>query len=242
LILDFENGWLFIKTTKVGGTSVEVALSRIASPTAIITPLKFSGDAAKSGREGYAEARNFDLPWREYGKFDKVRRVLRGRKPPPAFGEHDPAWKVRDRIGDATFDALFKVSIVRNPFDQIVSRYRWEIAKGRLAADAAFQGYLFAHPEKLLENRRIMSADGRCAMSFVVRYESLIEDFARIAGRIGADDRFIEDLQRFGINAGSGGARAAPARYYDEAPDCLDLVRLLCAEEIERYGYDGPST
>jgi hypothetical protein len=107
LIVSHEHRFIFLKTRKTAGTSIELALSQVCGPDDVITPL--------------AEADEI------------VRRELGGRGPQnhtkPTLRRnahaHLPAIPVRKIVGPEVWDDYRKLTVERNPWDAVVSLYFW---------------------------------------------------------------------------------------------------------------------
>lgn len=240
MILSRDKKWLFVKTTKVGGTSVEIALSRLAGSDCVITPLLPAEENIRT-KLNYPEPRGYELPLDEYTLMQRLRKTLKGKRPDNVFRNHSRAETIRKRLGEDLFGSLFKFSIVRNPFDYIVSKYHWKVDSSNGAFNLSFKDYVLSEPEALLENRRITSVSGVDAIDFFVRYEKMSEDFEKVSDRLGLDDQFFRDLKDIRLKAEYRSKNPLPSQRFDEFPEGLDLVRMLCAPEIATFGYDGPS-
>lgn len=97
-VVSFQYGFIFIKTKKTGGTSVEVELSKCVEPEAIVTPIY----PVEPGHT----ARNFK------------RGFLR-----KTFYNHMPAAQIRKRLGAKTFQRLTKFCIEREPVSKCISHF-----------------------------------------------------------------------------------------------------------------------
>lgn len=236
MILSREKRFLFLKTTKVAGTTVELALSRLCGQSDVITPLLPDEEALRK-KLGYPGPQNFEKPLRHYTAMESLRRMARGRRPPPLYFNHMRAAQVCQQLGTDEFEQLFKFSIVRNPYDYIVSKYFWKIRK---RPGVTFREYLISDPSALLKNRRITHANGRNVTNVMLRYEHLRDDIRRYSERLGLDRRFFEDLQSIRLKGTARPLKASVVEVFQTFPEGIDLVRLICREEIETYGYDIP--
>ncbi|MGY8779204.1 MAG: sulfotransferase family 2 domain-containing protein [Longimicrobiales bacterium] len=106
MIISHRHKFIFLKPRKVAGTSVEVALGRHCGDEDIITPIG-----------------SFNAAW------DQDDYVHRG-KTWPGYTRHAPLKQVRAQIGSSIWDQYFKFSIVRNPWDLVVSQYHWATRAG----------------------------------------------------------------------------------------------------------------
>lgn len=79
-------------------------------------------------------------------------------------------------------------------------------------------------------------------MDLCIRYENMEEDFRKISERLGLDTQFFDDLRLVQMKVEHRPKNPRPSERFQEFPDGLDIVRMLCAPEIEAYGYKGPSS
>lgn len=97
-IISFQHNFIFIKTTKTAGTSVEVELARRIEPEAIVTPVI-------PPVEGHMP-RNYARGW--------LRRD---------FFNHMPATMVRKFIGRERFNEMYRFCIEREPVSKCISHF-----------------------------------------------------------------------------------------------------------------------
>jgi len=117
---------IFLKPRKVAGTSFEIALSKYARDDSIITPISPEDERARKDL-GFWSAQNYKFSFSEVAQ-DKALalRTLYHRSLPKKYYNHIPAELAKRRLGDEIWRKSLKVSIVRNPFDQLVSMYFWQ--------------------------------------------------------------------------------------------------------------------
>jgi len=106
VIVSHKYRFIFIKTHKVAGTSIEFALTRFAGEDSIVTPFSVRIDERERERSGFGIARNNKTGAGEYRA-------------------HTAAEEVRNLLGRETFGRYFKFSVERNPYDKVVSLYTW---------------------------------------------------------------------------------------------------------------------
>lgn len=105
MIVSHRHRFIFIKSAKTASSSVELILSEICGPDDVLTPL-----AAFDER--------FDTDYYEYQS-----RNYEG------FENHMSAIDIQKRVGEKVWHEYLKFTIVRNPWDMVVSRYHWEKAR-----------------------------------------------------------------------------------------------------------------
>ena len=148
MIASFSHKFIFLKTRKVGGTSLEIVLNIWCSP---VTP-----EDEQLRREAGGSARNF-----------------RGPDGKPLFYNHMPASEVKAALPELWGQAP-KFTIGRHPYEKVVSRPWWNI--GRRNGDPAKE--LNAEIEKAIESRSylnypIYTIGGDLAVDEVWPYETM---------------------------------------------------------------------
>jgi hypothetical protein len=120
MIVSHKHKFIFIKTAKTAGSSIEIALSKICGHKDIITyrdKEEYLRDSSNSIRQ------NVNIPFKYYSKKD-WRKLLseRSRK---HFNGHDSASRIVQNIDDSIWDNYYKFCFERNPYDKFISWYYW---------------------------------------------------------------------------------------------------------------------
>lgn len=127
MIISHRYKFIFVKTTKVGGTSLEMYLSNICSNSAVVTP--FWHPEAEHEPRNYRGFFNCIPEIDKRVKYQKrklnkgIRRTLNEFVRREKFYEPMPAWQIKCRIPSRIWNSYYKFTIERNPFDKITSRY-----------------------------------------------------------------------------------------------------------------------
>jgi hypothetical protein len=224
MIVSHKHKFIFVKTTKTAGTSIEIALSRHCGPADIITPISPEDEVMRL-EAGGRPPQNYHVPLRRLAASD-WKRLLQTRTR-RHFRNHNPASVIRHYVGEATWHSYYKFSIERDPFDKAISRYYWSTKPPR----PPLHDYLMEAPATQLSNWHIYTIDNTIAVDFVIRYERLREDLEAVAGRIGLQGSL--DLPR-----AKGGHREQRAHYSQMLdPASRSRLELICANEIAAFGY-----
>ena len=183
MIVSHKHRFIFLKTKKTAGTSIELALSRICGDDDIIAPLAEREEVLRTERG----AQN----WRLHGWWDSPRSLFKRRwfkftAEDYGFYNHMPAVEARALLNDdKIWRSYFKFAFDRNPWDRQVSFYHQRYR--RRPAPPAFDDFLRFDRRARLNNYDIYSLNGEVCVDFVGRYENLAEDFGRVLGEIGVD-------------------------------------------------------
>lgn len=233
---------IFLKSRKTAGSSIELALSAFAKESDVITPIdKGSGDDEERARLGYVgpqnyEKRFFELfltpTYRDWRDFFKGKPLLK-------FHNHCAARRAKRHLSRAIWHRYLKVSVVRNPWDYMVSSYYWGNRYQRVLPD--FEQWCLDNRRLITRNRRQYFIGGRCVVDRFLRFETLLQDLKALEDEkpklTGVSERFAEAGAKKGIRPKSG---PSVAELFDQAPRADRLVSAYSQFEIERFGYKRP--
>ncbi|SLN48483.1 Sulfotransferase family protein [Roseivivax jejudonensis] len=212
MIVSPGRGYVFVHIPKTGGTSLSLALEARAMADDILI-----GDTPKALRR---------------------RRRLAGLRPRGRLWKHATLADIEGILPPEVLGALRPVTLVRNPWDRMVSYYHWlraqsfahpavAIAKATdfagFLADPRIEASLRAHPY----GAYLRGSDGRERDALVLRLEHLDADMAPLAAHLG----FVPEMP----HVNRSGRRADWRGYYDDAGAAR--VARICAEDIARFGY-----
>ena len=147
MIISHRHKFVYLKARKVAGTSVEVALAKHCGEGDIVTPIGA-----------------FDPKWDEE-QYDHPGTKRQG------YSRHATLVPVRKKLGRDLWDAYFKFSIVRNPWDLVVSHYHWS-TRGDI-----WRTYKGSVGTSL---KRFVTTPSRVGRNFRVLGESLVRTFLKM--------------------------------------------------------------
>ncbi len=99
MIVSHEHKFIFIKTRKTAGTSIEIGLSKYCGPMDVISPI--GKDEELRGSLGFPGPQNTILPIYQYRKWD-LWNLLKGGGFAHHFN-HTPAKLMKKRLGGGCF-------------------------------------------------------------------------------------------------------------------------------------------
>lgn len=232
MIVSHRHRFIFIKTTKTAGTSVEMFLRQFCGPDDIVTSLR---------RDEEREVAALDLPgprnigsrplapW-EVRRAD-LRRAIGWRRWPDRrrFYGHQPASSVRDALGADTWENYRTLTVVRDPWEVAVSRYFW---KTRSTNPVRRSLNLDEAVEMASVNWEIYSIDDAVGVDTVLRHDLLADDLAALCDSLGLEPTL--PLPR----AKSGHRPAGTAPHEVLSTEQARRVADLARREIEEFGFE----
>jgi hypothetical protein len=227
MILSHKYKFIFIKTAKTAGTSIEVFLSRLCGPKDIVTPIA-------PLVEGH-QPRNYEglvnpIPeiLQQPGKlFSVLRHTITSRD---KFYNHMPASEVRNRVPADVWNSYFKFCVERNPWDKVLSHYHMHAARegGSLSLDE----YLVRGRLPINYFRYTDRSGRKVIVDRILRYEDLLSELGEIFSQLQ-----IPFDGTLGVAAKS--EYRTDRRPYQEVlnDDQRKIVENAFAKEIELHGY-----
>ncbi len=227
MILSHKNRFIFIKTAKTAGTSIEVFLSEHCGPQDVVTPIV-------PPVEGH-QPRNYEgfinpIPeiLERPGKFfSAVRHTMTSCT---KFYNHMPAREVKQRVPADVWNGYFKFCVERNPWDKVLSHYHMHAA--REGGSLSFDEYLARGRFPINYFRYTDRSGRRLIVDRVVHYENLLAELGEVFSQ-----RNIPFDGMLGVAAKSD-YRADRQPYQEVFNDeQRRIVEKAFAQEIDLHGY-----
>lgn len=224
MIISHTHKFIFVKSEKTGGTSVEAALSNICHGRDIVTPL---GD--------YPFNRDEDGEW--------VHKSLN----PDGFKQHDDAITIKSQLPADVWDSYYKFSITRNPWDKVVSDFFWQYRQHDFDQPIRrfyhFIGYPYDELKPIRKmfknfvkggqwktNDRFYIINDELCVDYIIRYEHLTEGLREVCKRVG-----LPELRLPHLKSGMRKRGHHYSVYYDE--ETRAIVSERHQHDIRLFGY-----
>lgn len=124
MIISHKHKFIFIKTKKTAGTSIEIALSKLCSSNDIITPISPEDELLRKKLD-FKGPQNYNKKIIEYNLKDILKILIKHNKP-KLFFNHMSAVDVKKIVGENIWMSYYKFCFERNPWDKLLSLYYWE--------------------------------------------------------------------------------------------------------------------
>lgn len=156
-----------------------------------------------------------------------------------AYSKHSSLNDIRNEIGDSKFDEYFKFTIVRNPWDRILSLYFWgiQIKPGKSIQSNWHKDSFDRWIKTTFINDRLyniwpnqidlMTIDDKPQIDFVGRFENLQSDWRFICEKLEIKDelQFLYSTKHKPFY-----------EYYDN--EAIAIVKKYYEKDIKEFGYE----
>lgn len=213
MIISDARKYIFVHIPKTAGTALALALEDMAAKDDILI-----GDTPKAIRR---------------------RRRLKGVKTQGRLWKHSTLRDVYGLVDQTQMETYFVFTLVRNPWDRLVSYYHWlqeqrfdhyavraarKLEFSRFLHDPVVAASLIGNPYQSY----VIDRDEKNCCDLFVRMEHLARDLLPLEAHLG---KKIGPLQRINSSTRDRDYR----RYY--ADENAEWVARLCAADIARFGY-----
>lgn len=180
MIVSHKYKFIFIKTHKTAGSSMEMALGPLCGPADIVTPMESNVDSGIP--------RNFhedNMLGRAYARSRWVRKCVDRHSPLLGkwYYEHMSATRVRELVGDEIWNSYHKFCFERNPWDKVVSYYNWK-KFGQRKPMPDFKTWVMKKTHRLPADASLYFDGEDCLMDEVLEYDGFISRFRELCDKL----------------------------------------------------------
>ena len=214
MLVSHRKKFIYTKTAKTASTSVESYFEMYCMPM---------------GEWEFQHARD------EYESEAGIIGYRGPETPGKRWFNHMAAEKIRDAVGPEVWDSYFKFSVIRNPFDKLVSGFFFAEKESGSAAEliAGFRAWVKSGGEII--DRHTYTIDGALCLDYFIRYENLEAGIHEVCDVLGIPFE-ADRLPR--LKAAFRQRDIPLADFYDE--ETTEIVRTKYAFELAQFNYHSP--
>jgi hypothetical protein len=182
MIVSHKHKFIFVKTKKTAGTSIDIALSRICGNDDILTIINAEDEVTRY-KIAKRNAQNNKISFLKYRIIDWFRFVKHRKR--RNFYSHMPASLIKHYIGLEIWNEYFTFCFERHPVSKSISHYSW---RSKEVEFDNFESYL--NSEEILKikgDNFYKDAKGNYLVDKVYKMEEMAAAFEDIANKIGIE-------------------------------------------------------
>ncbi|MEL6338647.1 MAG: hypothetical protein AAFQ65_01940 [Myxococcota bacterium] len=228
MIISHRYRFIFVKTYKTAGSSIEAFLSNVCGPSDVVTPLA----PHVPGHEPRNHVGRFNL-WQELVlEPEEHRRTLRDFFRSTRYYSHLPAKVIRSRVPADTWRQYFKFTVERNPWDKTLSHYHMLRRSPLHRIDDLESLDDYFDRGLSCRNYELYTKCGRLLVDRVLRYEALDSELTDVFSQLGVP--FLGSLR-----TRAKSQFRYDRRHYSEVLTGAQIERVadLHQDEISLMGY-----
>ena len=228
MIISHRYRFIFLKTGKTAGTSIEIALSEYCGAEDIITPIKPEDELIRRSL-GFRGPRNYLEP-------DTPAGVPATGQPGPGtlnrrFYNHIPAIQIKARVDESVWSGYYKFCFERHPCERVISHYFSHYPRERRPTLSEF---IDSNAMQRLKRTGYdaYTIDDKVAVDKIGLYESLETDLEEFRVRVGLP-------QPLSLPHAKASFRTDHRHFRDIlSPEERVKIARVFAQEIALFGYE----
>ena len=254
-IISYSKNFIFVKTNKTAGTSLEIVLSKYCNDKDVIGQI--GNDEKIRSELGYRTAQNHK------GKLSKkinlgffidpflwlilktpLKRFLHLRYSPSIFSplvaennlveEHFSMSKIQKLVGEKFYENSKKITIVRNPYTQILSYYHWQFFRNKISPKTTIYEFVKKESEFFFNNEisLLKNLNGRVNFDLIIKCEEIHEGINKLSKMIDIKDDVYNIFKN--IKAKSG----LKKKYNQLDEKSIEIVNNKADFLFKNFGYE----
>jgi hypothetical protein len=211
MIISHKHKFIFIKTNKTAGTSIEIALSKICGSRDVITPISPEDEALRK-KLGYRGPQNC--------------LGLNGIE----FVNHLTAARIKEGVEQKIWNEYYKFCFQRNPWDRIISLYYWRNKREPRISISKFLETDF--PLLLIKRGHdLYSIDGEIVVDKICLFENIAEELEQVLLHLGIGEKIVLPRAKSGYRKDN--------RHYRDILSASEKEKIakIFHRDIENFGY-----
>lgn len=249
MIINHRYRFIFVKTRKVAGTSLEIALSSFCDSGDVVTPVSREDETIRQ-KLGYQQPVNwqkksvFELTRSDLPKLLRLFKRVRveSNRIPARYYNHMTATEIAAQVPKEVWDSYYKFTLCRNPWDRMISAYYWTLQLRPEVGERGFSRFLHERKSNISENWRAYTENGDIIVDEVIKFEDLQSGLSKLSERLSLPEdigKLMKDIRAKSAVRPSGKDERETISWTREM---IELVQREVPEEISLFAYQPPES
>lgn len=229
MIISHKHKFIFLRTKKTAGSSLEIHLSQFCGDNDVITVDDTEAELMKKERGVFS--RNYELPILEYRLSDWkiLLRTLSKKKIRHKYSNHMTAYDLKKLLSKKIWDSYFIFCFERNPYEKAVSAYLYHIKTHDLNIhNYSFEEFLNKHD--YYRNFHRYTIDNEIAIN-VFEYKNINKEIEKFLNKLG-----IENHPPIPQAKAHQRKRKHYSKFYSNSTKII--VEKNCIQEFHQFKYE----
>lgn len=248
MIVSHAHKFIFIKSRKTGGTSVEIGLSKYAGPEDIITPITPRDELVRiefgNPCQNFSSSRCGEVEYVESLRNGEVDYLPGWVKKSQVYFNHMTYSQIKELL-PSELETYHTVSIERHPFEKAVSLANFLIGYKRYVSGSVLEATTDQIREKIsglienglmrdkIRNWDVYTDKGIMRVGTMLRFDQLQADFEAFCKKVGLEGQ-AQILPKTKVGQRD---KKLPAHEVLTASQRA-AIKEICAEEFDYFGYE----
>jgi hypothetical protein len=242
MIISHSQKFIFLKSRKTAGTSIEILLSQLYKKGDIYTPFGHNANCSESLKDE-KKRKIFNINFEgcfKYTKFSKyslsdLKFITKNKKiiKDLIFHEHESPNSLKIKIDQSIWSNYYKFVFIRNPYDYSVSLFEWKKSRAaelNIKFSSSFNSFLLDYFEELISLNNFAYIDEEIPYNFVGKFENLEEDVNYVLSELNLNIKNIIPKSKNNIRKNKD-----YKSYYDE--ESYNFVSYCFKKIIKDFNY-----
>jgi hypothetical protein len=257
-IISFSKNFIFVKTNKTAGTSLEIALSKYCNEKDVIGPI-IGDDENIRKNLGFRTAQNYlnkkkklslskikalynfflyQISFKKYINFrykPTISNLFSQKfliKNSILFDEHSDMSHIEKNLDKNFFKNAKKITIVRNPYTQILSYYHWQLFRKKIEPEITLLEFIKKNAYFFFNNELAILKDkeGKINYDLIIKFEELEKGIHDLKKLIKLDNNFVEIFKKIKT-------KNTRKIYFDLDKDSINIVNTYANKFFLMFNY-----
>ncbi len=227
---------IFVKGSKVAGSSFELALSKYVSPDDVVTPLNKDEELLRRNFK-FKSSQNYMYSSSDLLKINKkmfLNKIIFGKKY-EKFRTHDPAERLFNLLPHPLWNSYKKLAIVRNPYTFTTSAYFWA---NRTNKFNNIEEFLKSRLDVLDRFNKFYFINGKDVIDIYLKFEDINNEIKKLENLYPSLRGLSEVFSNLKLKKGIKPENLNEINYLKQYPNTINLINTKMEYFFTKFNYE----